>query len=161
MFVAKYRNTERGARERLRLDPSIREEIIAKARNEAKEVAENIIAEARIQASDIIAEAYGKATIVLGRAGMEGGEKDHIPALDLIREIAEKHGILVADIKSQSRAAAIVEIRHEAVAYVYQRRPDLSLAQIGRIFGRDHTTILHSVRKAGVYRGLSGYRKQT
>jgi chromosomal replication initiation ATPase DnaA len=40
------------------------------------------------------------------------------------------------------------------MAAAYQQRPDLSLPQLGKMFGgRDHTTILYAVRKAGAYRG--------
>lgn len=47
-----------------------------------------------------------------------------------------------------SRNSAIVEARHTCVYAVHIARPDLSLPQIGKLFGgRDHTSILHCIRK--------------
>nr|WP_323130829.1 hypothetical protein [Sinorhizobium medicae] len=39
--------------------------------------------------------------------------------------------------------------RHACMRAVYEQRRDLSLAGIGRIFHRDHTTVLAAVQAAG------------
>lgn len=76
------------------------------------------------------------------------------PAQVLIAEIAEAHGISVADLMSRSRKRSCVAARHEAMVRVFLeitiggRR--LNACEVGRIFRRDHTTILHALRKAGV-----------
>jgi chromosomal replication initiator protein len=38
---------------------------------------------------------------------------------------------------------------------VYDERKDLSLPSIGKLFCRDHTTILHAVRKVKADRGAA------
>lgn len=59
-------------------------------------------------------------------------------------------GVTIERIKGPSRNRAICRARMEAIYAVRMERPDLSYPAIGRWFGgRDHTTILHSVRKIG------------
>lgn len=71
-----------------------------------------------------------------------------IKARRIIQLIAEKHGLPTASITGQSRQKHIVKARHEAIAEVRRIRPDLTITQIGKIFGdRDHTTILAALRK--------------
>ncbi|MBX3751922.1 MAG: hypothetical protein KF897_17725, partial [Opitutaceae bacterium] len=48
-----------------------------------------------------------------------------------------------------SRTRHVVEARFEAIRLVRAARPDLSLPAIGRLFNRDHTTILHALKRAG------------
>lgn len=55
--------------------------------------------------------------------------------------------ITVDEIISARRGRHLVAARHACVKAVYEQRKDLSLPQIGRIFQRDHTTILHAIRK--------------
>ena len=59
--------------------------------------------------------------------------------------------VTVDDVLSPRRAKMFVRPRDACIAAVYVQRKDLSLPAIGRWFNRDHTTILHSVRKTGVY----------
>ncbi len=47
-----------------------------------------------------------------------------------------------ADIKSPRRMRALVKARNACVLAVRKERPDLSFPQIGKIFNRDHTSIL-------------------
>lgn len=64
-----------------------------------------------------------------------------------LRELAAlRHGVGSRDIMSHSRARAIVAARYEAMALVYQHT-QASLPQVGRLFGRDHTTVFHALRK--------------
>lgn len=156
MQLYAYRNTERGIAGMQRMALFNAEQ---KAKKEARYIVEEakgeaarILASAEEQAQAIIADAVTKAGRILGFAGMEGGE-DKQPVVEIIRVVAVKHGISVQDIKSESRSRHMVEARHEAMALVYKLRPDLSLPAIGRIFNRDHTSVLNAVRKMGVYRG--------
>jgi hypothetical protein len=71
----------------------------------------------------------------------------------IVVEIAKNHGLPVATILGPTTMANIVAARHEAMAEVYVRCPGMSLPDIGRLFNRDHTTILHAIRKLGVWRG--------
>lgn len=114
--------------------------------------AELIVMKARAQADAIIADARLQAGQILGAAGIEINASEKPSVIDLIRLVASKHGVTVSAIKGSARHRAIVAIRHEAMAFVYKLRPDLSLPQIGRVFNRDHTTILHAVRKLEIDR---------
>lgn len=73
-----------------------------------------------------------------------------IPAIDIIKDIALRSGMSVARIRGPSRTKPLVAVRHEAMAAVHLARPDLSLPALGRIFHRDHTTLIFALRKMGV-----------
>jgi hypothetical protein len=65
----------------------------------------------------------------------------------IVMEVATQTGVSVADIKGDSRTAKCTQPRFY-VAWRLQRETALSLPRIGRILGdRDHTTILHAVRR--------------
>ncbi len=54
-----------------------------------------------------------------------------------------------------SRSKHIVAARQEAMYRVRKERTDMSLPMIGRVFGgKDHTTILHAVRKIEAQRAV-------
>jgi len=70
----------------------------------------------------------------------------------IIRETAERHGYSVNELKSPARYASLCRARFEAMWLAHQvRRPDgtrlYSLPQIGRAFGRDHTTVINAIRR--------------
>lgn len=65
----------------------------------------------------------------------------------VIEKIAKEHGVSVGLIIGQRRAKEIVAIRDKAVRAVAEQFPEMSLPDIGRAFKRDHTTIIHSLRK--------------
>lgn len=68
-------------------------------------------------------------------------------AREIIQNMARKHGLSIEAILSHRRQKHIVAARHEAI-YLISEETDMSLPQIGRIMGdRDHTTILHAIRK--------------
>ena len=52
----------------------------------------------------------------------------------------------LADMRSPRRAATLVRGRQLAM-YVARNQTDLSLAEIARGFDRDHSTVLHSIRR--------------
>lgn len=71
---------------------------------------------------------------------------------NIISEEAAKAGITPEDIRGRRRKRHICNARQAAMARAYVERPDLSLPQIGRMFGnRDHTTVLHAAKKCGVH----------
>lgn len=66
-------------------------------------------------------------------------------AADVLKDFP---GITIKDIKGSRRTRAIVLPRQIAMYHIYREREDLSFPMIGRFFGgRDHTTVLHAVRK--------------
>lgn len=70
------------------------------------------------------------------------------PARSIIEKISQIHGISYAEIMGRSRVRPIVAARQAAMFEVHKRRPDLTLPQLGKIFGgKDHTTVLHAIRK--------------
>jgi chromosomal replication initiator protein len=76
------------------------------------------------------------------------GHTDRYPLVESIIAIVAKHyNVTRLDMKSARRTANVVRPRH--VAMYFARNLTLkSLPHIGRCFGgRDHTTVLHAVRK--------------
>ncbi len=66
---------------------------------------------------------------------------------DIQRKVAEHYNIRIADLLSDRRARAVARPRQVAM-YLCKALTALSLPEIGRKFGgRDHTTVLHAVRK--------------
>lgn len=65
------------------------------------------------------------------------------------KAVAKKYGVTLDDILSQSKKTVVVKPRQIAM-YLTKTLTLKSLPEIGRKFGgRDHTTILHGVRKIG------------
>lgn len=122
-----------------------REEEAAGARKDAEKAMEakrRREAFERIMANAQDLKSYGCTTII--------SNNDKPPPKEIIAQVAAIYGIPVSDIMGRRRNIAIVEARHAAIKAVADRRPDLSLPQIGRYFGnRDHTTILHAINKFG------------
>jgi hypothetical protein len=74
--------------------------------------------------------------------------RDEIQAL--IENIARAHDCTAADVFGRSRLRGIVRARHEAMYEVARRYPWLSYPQLGRLFRRDHTSVMHAVFKLGL-----------
>ena len=63
------------------------------------------------------------------------------------RVVARHYGVSVIDLVSTRRTQPLAFVRHIAI-YLVRELTALSMPSIGRLFGdRDHTTILHAVRK--------------
>ncbi|WP_018900402.1 helix-turn-helix domain-containing protein [Rhizobium sp. 2MFCol3.1] len=74
----------------------------------------------------------------------------------IVSEVLARYpGTTIADVRSGRRPRSITEPRQVAMYEVYSQRPDLSLPMIGRWFRKDHTTILHAIRKVGKLRGAA------
>ena len=66
---------------------------------------------------------------------------------DIQKLVATRYNVSRADILSERRTAAVVKPRQIAM-YLAKALTPRSLPEIGRRFGgRDHTTVLHAVRK--------------
>ncbi len=78
-----------------------------------------------------------------------------LPAIaEIIAEVARETGLTVAMLVGDRRSRPIVAARHLAYWRV-ARETGASLAAIGRAFGdRDHTTIIHGIRKHEQRHGL-------
>lgn len=71
------------------------------------------------------------------------------PAREIAEEVLENYpGISWRDLKGNRRTRNVVLPRQIAMYQISMQREDMSLPAIGRMFGgRDHTTVLHAVRK--------------
>ena len=84
------------------------------------------------------------ATIL--RPHLRAGEK-RITVDDIQKAVAEHFGLKQADLLSERRTRAIARPR-QAAMYLAKQLTTRSLPDIGRRFGgRDHTTVLHAVRR--------------
>ena len=63
----------------------------------------------------------------------------------LIYAVAEYWHITVANIKSDSRRRNVFEARMTAIC-IARVKSRLSMEEIGKIFNRDHTSVVHSIR---------------
>jgi chromosomal replication initiation ATPase DnaA len=76
----------------------------------------------------------------------------HLHADGLIHEVAEvcaAHGVEPIALVGQARQARLVAARHELWTRVYRAR-GWSLSALGRLFGRDRTSIAHGIGKQHV-----------
>ena len=64
----------------------------------------------------------------------------------IIEETGKCYGIEVGDIMSSSRTKEVTLARQVAM-YIVRQLTKLTLPEIGRVFGRDHSTVLHSLEK--------------
>jgi chromosomal replication initiation ATPase DnaA len=67
----------------------------------------------------------------------------------LLAHVAKIHGVTVAEIMAPThhigaRVPKVAHARFHAMALMQTRFGD-SLSQIGRFFGRDHTTVMHGI----------------
>lgn len=80
----------------------------------------------------------------------------------IIKTIAAQAGthVTLDQVMGKSRQLHIIEVRHQAMAEVHRRFPWMSYPQMGRLFRRDHTSILSALRRRGVWKprllGCSG-----
>ena len=66
---------------------------------------------------------------------------------EIQKRVAEHYNIRIADMQSARRARAVARPRQVAM-YLAKQLTTRSLPEIGRKFGgRDHTTVMHAVRK--------------
>jgi hypothetical protein len=66
---------------------------------------------------------------------------------DIICDVSAETGVTVQQILSPCRAHNVVAARHLAIYRVARERPDYSSPHLGRLFHRDHSTVLHAIRK--------------
>lgn len=65
---------------------------------------------------------------------------------EIIDLVANAHDIPTENLRGRSRRADIVRARHAAM-YAVRQHTDLSYPAIGRLFNRDHTTVIHAVTR--------------
>ncbi|AFL52860.1 chromosomal replication initiation ATPase DnaA [Sinorhizobium fredii] len=122
----------------------------------AELAAENVAKTRRIVAleddlADAEARLLAQAQTLLSGRRAEGGDEEPEDDRATIEEIVaavlvDFPGVTWADVISVRRDRRLVEPRHACMRAVYEKRRDLSLPRIGRIFHRDHTTVLAAVK---------------
>ena len=69
----------------------------------------------------------------------------HITAKDLARQFARDHGIPISVFFGKTRTRPVAWPRQDCMAML-RRKAGANVSTIGRIFGRDHTTVIHGIR---------------
>jgi len=67
-------------------------------------------------------------------------------ALDYAKDVCARLGGDWKEVAGRSRTADVVRVRH-AVMWILRDRADLSYPQIGRLFDRHHTAVIHAEAK--------------
>lgn len=70
----------------------------------------------------------------------------------IVRDVAAAYGEKAEDILGRDRKRKFVIPRQEVMRRAYEA--GLSLPQIGRAMGRDHTTVLHGISRAKERRNI-------
>ena len=135
-----------------------------KAEARGAEVGADVLSAIAASVTRSVRELEGALTRVLADAALDGrpvtlaGARASLPSFlgsagqvltcaRIIDEAAEVFGMSVDDLCGYSRTRALVQARQSAM-YVCRSLTEESLPAIGRAFGqRDHTTVLHAVRK--------------
>jgi chromosomal replication initiator protein len=96
--------------------------------------------------SRLSAVSVDEASILLG-AAMRGGPERRITVDEIQKTVADHFNMKQADLLSERRTRAVARPRQIAM-YLCKQHTTRSYPDIGRRFGgRDHTTVLHGVRK--------------
>lgn len=64
----------------------------------------------------------------------------------ILAQVSKKHGVTISEIVGRQRSMHIVDARYE-VMWRMKTETTLSLTQIGVRLGRDHSTVMHGVKK--------------
>lgn len=96
----------------------------------------------------------GGSTVYAWYEGFSLVEPRKALARDVIGSVAAWHGFSLADILGHSRRRDICVARYDAIEAVWYNcrlgGNRLSLNVLGRLFNRDHTTILHALQSRGI-----------
>jgi chromosomal replication initiator protein len=86
---------------------------------------------------------------VLGTLLPSSGPSRHrLDPLAIVSACAQHFGLPTSVLLGRSRTRPLVMARHLAM-YLCRELTDLSLVEIGRAFGRDHTTVMYAIDKVG------------
>jgi hypothetical protein len=67
----------------------------------------------------------------------------------LIATAAAANGVTYEAIMSRARPRDVCRARFDAIAAVVNAYPDMSFPRVGKIFGRDHSSVMHALMKRG------------
>jgi hypothetical protein len=83
-------------------------------------------------------------------AAIEGLQTKRAHIKSLIAKAAADNGVTYEAVMGRARHRPVVHARFVAIAAVCAAYPDMSFPRIGKIFGRDHSTIIHALMSRGV-----------
>ncbi len=66
----------------------------------------------------------------------------------ILSSVSKAYGVSAEEMKSKKRTDNVTNARHVAI-YLIKQLTELTLKEIGAIFGRDHSTVVFSVEKVG------------
>ena len=72
-------------------------------------------------------------------------KNDQKHARQIIEDVSDFYGLTIAQVKGKFRLRGYVKARFVAI-YIVRKRTGLTLKEIGRLFYRDHTSIIHALR---------------
>lgn len=84
----------------------------------------------------------------------------HKTVARIISRVAAEYCVSSATLLGKDLPRKLYAARLAAILAVIDRFPGYSTPRLGRIFRRDHSTILHYLHKAGIRRGLKYQGKQ-
>jgi len=154
MFAVAYRQTMKNARPKFK-EPDVVVRTVAQMRAEKRIETERL---RREQARAWVARMEERHRAEMARLAVEQDLPDFvphegfcmperkIPVMEIIAGVAATHHMPVAAILSPRRDRQAVSARFDAIVAVRNEHPGLSLSQLGRIFKRDHTSILHCLQ---------------
>jgi chromosomal replication initiation ATPase DnaA len=64
----------------------------------------------------------------------------------IVESVARRHGVSVDGLLGRARTAPLAAARHDLMCCLWAS--GVAYAEIGRLLGRDHTTVMHGVRRA-------------
>ena len=88
---------------------------------------------------------------------LERGRARDPTVRQIIKEVADKHGVSVGDILSARRPRRIANARREAM-YRACTETGLSCSGIGRAFNKDHSTVIYALAQYRKGKHVVGYR---
>lgn len=146
MFVAHFENTMRGAKFK-GVDPEFDAKPAVKTTAEIRAEKLAVLVAKRQHEFDSLQA--NLAEVRERWARQSSGDLVGVAARDIAAGVAALHGYTLAEIVGKRQNKEIIAARHDAIKAVADARPDMSLPQVGKIFHRDHTSILHALRKRG------------
>lgn len=92
------------------------------------------------------------------RKGRGGGEKDPVSPGKIINAVCNYYNVTENQVKSKVRTLQIAMARQISM-YLCRSLLDMSFKDIGKEFGRDHSTVMTAVKKSVVKQRLTGLCK--
>lgn len=87
------------------------------------------------------------------KAAIERNISAKMAVKEIISIVAEKHLMKYEDVVGPRRTHRVVAARWEAMRAVHEMKPWMSVAQIARVFNRDHTTALYALGRLAKTKG--------